>query len=572
MFYRKLNILFAILIICLLSGMQENFANKEPVEYPIEKVLLQTDRDLFISGDYLHFKTWLLSEVDNPGFRSGIVYLILRNQWGIIQDLSLQLQQNKADGNLYLNDTLSTGFYELVAFTNWMRNAGEEGFARKTIFVANRFDRNLTGIDEPSHYDFGNEYSIPQILVNGIKDDIGKREKVQFGIKLNASINTNANVSVAVVSSESLARFNGSSDRERLQTNRVGIAGDVPCYYMETDEMVISGVITDSDSGQPVEGARIILNTPATKVNLLYTSSGQDGVFHFAIPSGYMGRDLFLSVDSSTVMGSCNISIINNSGLDHLKMPGNFPLSETQIEYIRTSQDIAKARIAYESGFMVFTEEPDVNNSSLTELYSNPDQVIYLDNFTPFDDLQEIAREIVPAWRIRQSQNVYRSRLINATTGSFLPDEPVYFIDGIICHDLNPLVHLNSEMIERIELQNRNWVHGDLEFPGIISIFTKNQEYLRILAQMPVFQTSQQFYLGTNVFQAPEYTSGDDTDPEKPDLRHMLFWEPDLNLVQGEGAELGFYTGDIGGEYSIVITGVTDSGEIVESVHSFIVK
>jgi hypothetical protein len=587
MFYRRIYILSIFLIVYLFMGGHVLYSNNEPVEYPSEAVQLHSDRDIFISGEHLHFKTWLLSDVEDPNHKSGIIYLILRNHAGIVQNLSLQLENNRADGNLYLHDTLSTGFYELVAFTNWMRNAGEKSYSRKSIFIANRFDRNLEKFQNPAsnHSVSGkgenyrdnilntdHEVDNSRIIISGISNLIGKREKVQFHLDLKDHVDSNVNVSISVVSTGSLAEFNGSFDAGKMQSGTLKIVGDIPGYYMEPDEMIISGVVTLEETGKAVEGARVILNTPADRVNILYTYTGKNGVFHFPLPAGYMGRDLFLSVDPASQEGSFKIEIKNKYDLvDTIELPYR-SLSAGQTEYIRKIQDVARARIAFDADFMVLQDKPVLTKSRLTEAYSDPVQVFHLAEFTSFDDLQEIAREIVPVWRIRQSQNVFRSRLINATTGSFLPDEPVYFIDGIICHDLNVLTHLNSEMIDRIELQNLQWVHGDLEFQGIIAIFTKNNEYLRILDELTVFHSSQNFYHKEKFFQMPEYSSQSIPDPERPDLRQLLFWEPDLNLGQGEGAELGFYTGDIGGDYSIVITGITDSGEIVELVHSFIVK
>ena len=117
---------------------------------PRETLFLHTDRDLYVAGENLFFDLSLFSEPNSRAGSSGFAYIALRNNQGTIKRITVALDRQSANGELYLPDTLSSGYYELVAFTNWMRNAGEEWYFRKPIFVANRFDTTLEALYPPA--------------------------------------------------------------------------------------------------------------------------------------------------------------------------------------------------------------------------------------------------------------------------------------------------------------------------------------------------------------------------------------------------------------------------------------
>src|SRR5664279_4602691 len=127
MIIRSLIILFCT---CFAFTKSESgaFGQILKLESASERVFLHTDRNLYIAGETIYFKLYLvngnshkLSEI------SKIAYLILRNivNYQIIQ-ASLQIEGGIAYGSISLPDTLSSGTYQIVVFTNWMRNSGEE--------------------------------------------------------------------------------------------------------------------------------------------------------------------------------------------------------------------------------------------------------------------------------------------------------------------------------------------------------------------------------------------------------------------------------------------------------------
>ncbi len=105
--------------------------------HPQEKVYLHTDRSYYATGESIWFQTYLTAGPLNlPSPLSYPVYVQLIDDQEQLIDQKVVLTPNGfGSGVLDLADTLLAGEYTLVAFTNWMRNTGEEFFFRKDISV-----------------------------------------------------------------------------------------------------------------------------------------------------------------------------------------------------------------------------------------------------------------------------------------------------------------------------------------------------------------------------------------------------------------------------------------------------
>lgn len=100
--------------------------------------------------------------------------------------------------------------------------------------------------------------------------------------------------------------------------------------------------------------------------------------------------------------------------------------------------------------------------------------------------------------------------------------------------------------------------YTSLKSAGVIEISTihgSNQDNVSRLAD-----TQQDVLMIDHCFNAPDYSTGDnpETDP-----RITLFWKPDLNLSKSVSGMVTFYTSDISGEYTCVLQGMDQGGNII---------
>ncbi|RZA02021.1 MAG: hypothetical protein EOP47_08625, partial [Sphingobacteriaceae bacterium] len=106
---------------------------------PIEKLYIQTDKPYYITGDTIRLKAYLLhADYLTLSSRSGIMYVELDDQEGKpAKRMMLPVESGLAWGDIALDEKeVPNGSYTLRAYTNWMRNFGEDYIFKKDIYVS----------------------------------------------------------------------------------------------------------------------------------------------------------------------------------------------------------------------------------------------------------------------------------------------------------------------------------------------------------------------------------------------------------------------------------------------------
>ncbi|GAB3876543.1 hypothetical protein GCM10028824_34280 [Hymenobacter segetis] len=93
-----------------------------------EKVYLHLDRPVYGTGETIWFSAYV---VDASAHRldslNQVLHVdLLSPERQVVARRTLRLQGGRASGDLVISDTLAVGTYVLRAYTNWMRNAGDE--------------------------------------------------------------------------------------------------------------------------------------------------------------------------------------------------------------------------------------------------------------------------------------------------------------------------------------------------------------------------------------------------------------------------------------------------------------
>ncbi|MEO6150269.1 MAG: hypothetical protein ABIP28_08915 [Mucilaginibacter sp.] len=105
---------------------------------PIEKLYLQTDKSYYAQGDTLRFKAYLLNaDYLTASGRSGLLYVELDDAMGKpAKRIMIPVENGLTWGDLVLDSVaVPRGNYTLRAYTNWMRNFGEDFIFKKSISV-----------------------------------------------------------------------------------------------------------------------------------------------------------------------------------------------------------------------------------------------------------------------------------------------------------------------------------------------------------------------------------------------------------------------------------------------------
>jgi hypothetical protein len=105
---------------------------------PVEKIYLQTDKPYYSGEDTLHFKAYLLdADFMRPSQRSGLLYVELDNADNkMVKRIMSPLASGVTWGDIALDEKeIPPGSYTLRAYTNWMRNFGEDYVFKKNIYI-----------------------------------------------------------------------------------------------------------------------------------------------------------------------------------------------------------------------------------------------------------------------------------------------------------------------------------------------------------------------------------------------------------------------------------------------------
>lgn len=105
---------------------------------PTEKLFIQFDKPYYAAGDTLWFKSWQVRSSDHHASASIKLYVdILNDSSRVIHSMVVPVQNGLAQGDITLSPDLESGTYTMRAYTNWMRNFGEQNFCYKRFTVGN---------------------------------------------------------------------------------------------------------------------------------------------------------------------------------------------------------------------------------------------------------------------------------------------------------------------------------------------------------------------------------------------------------------------------------------------------
>jgi hypothetical protein len=121
------------------------FSQTAPL-YVGEKTYLHTDRSQYMAGDTLWLKAYLLNaQTMEFSTLSQVLYMALldANKKPVVRQ-TLLLKNAQSAAAITLPTTLSAGSYQLVSYTNFMRNEPEDFFFRQSITIFDRASLNQT--------------------------------------------------------------------------------------------------------------------------------------------------------------------------------------------------------------------------------------------------------------------------------------------------------------------------------------------------------------------------------------------------------------------------------------------
>lgn len=554
-----------------------------------ERVFLTTDRNVYVAGEFIYFQFHYVHS-DSFTESSQFGYIILRSSGNlIVEKIPFKLINGKAHGSIYLPDTLQTGIYQLVGFTNRMRNYQGISSNSREIMIANRFDSELslllTGQMLLNHQEVNNlsDSSLTEPLpakskqiieIETGKNNYGTRSRVDFEVLLKDS-NDIYDLSVSVAPVQSIMGFDYSLADFGYSGNDILIGDDRNLsgahFLPEKKSFVLAGRVSNSVTNTGLENIVVLLSTPDTVLNLQYSTTLKDGIFYFQLNPYYYARDVFLTLYPSQLNADNKIEIYDKYLFKEPFRTTVLRIDPNLREYLTESQKIIKVQKVFQQNYNYLESKRTIMGFAPL-LYSKPVSIIYLDDYYPLNDFREISRELITQLRIRQNRSEYAFNLVNHTSRIFFNEPPLLFVNSLLVLKPEKVIPLGSDALYKVETHNLQWVYGDLDFSGIIGLFTNNLEpaYFQREGHIAYYVEEP---IPPSTYISPERTQRIEFRDDEPDFRQLLFWMPD-QILSPDCRELNFsfYTGDLKGDYIIKIEAISSAGEKIVSTKPFKVE
>ena len=147
--------------------------------------------------------------------------------------------------------------------------------------------------------------------------------------------------------------------------------------------------------------------------------------------------------------------------------------------------------------------------------------------------------------------------------------EPLILLDQLPVYDLKKLLDIATVRIQRIEILNEIYVLGGTQYGGVINIVSKKGD----MAGIDLPHNSFFFkFSGFQALQNPAELSSAIEDPDLPDFRNTLAWEPDIAIAPGQTQSFRFTTSDRSGRYMVLVRGFTAGGKPIRAISYFEVE
>ena len=522
-----------------------------------EKVVLITDRSIYISGEQVQFFATVSNGKDtDKQVLSQILYCeIIAPDGNKITGGKFLISNSTAAGCVDLPDNLLTGTYYVRAYTKLMRNYGPGFYGYSQIRIVNPGRAETLTLENNKNSSTFQVIPAPTddfkdiLSVSADKTVYAPRDIISLSISLqpgNDEVAALKNLCLSVIPE------NTGSQIINLQSSKKP-ANDKTDYVPETRGLSVSGKLTLASSQIPVPDKKVNLSIIGEGRDFMATRTDSLGRFYFAMPDYSGSRDLFLcaeKIDSLKVKiwvdnDFCTLPI-------HLPSP-TFKLSESERQ---CAKNMALNEQINSHFYNDSLQEAKNIKDAQPPFYGKPTAVIYIDKYIQLPTLEEYFNELPSEVRVRKHKGEPRFAVLGSRGVSF--NDPLVMVDWVAVDEPAKLLAISPQNISRIEVVKDEYVKGGQTYGGIISIISKKGDFAGVdLPSAGIFINYQ--FLGENECSSTVY----DNVLSHPDSRNTILWKPGITIKPGNSEKFSFTAPDTPGKYNILLEGMTSKGEII---------
>ena len=613
MIKRILQLLCIILLFCVSLKAQPGFKKEETSDFVNyncidqlhEEVYLHLNRWSIVVGERLYFKAYLIHKNISIKNSSKVLYIEIFDNHNKLKAFGRSnIDSGFCISSILIPDSLKTGLYKIIAYTNLMRNFPASSFLHSSLIIigmknepTNNALLNYTPDSINNQYQLTTQpdqtlsrSKISNMFLNGKVDKqvYNRKEKVVLTLDLKDAdskpLNGNFSVSVfeklpesylnlnndislvnSVLSGDRNTRINISDNayKELLFNNNEyskwleKVKNHVISFQhkSETKGFLFEGTLFEKTSQKAEPGKTIFLSTPGSYANLKYSTTDSSGKFIFALDKIYDNCKLIMNINGNIESKDYYYVLENKQIIDSSINYEAFKIDDLMKEFIQKSKKLAVINKVYYKSNGLKTDNK-INNSH-NHFYGKPVYSVLLSEYIELDDFTDISKNLLPGVKFKKKKDKYSVAIRNILTNQDYPDQNcLVLLNNIPFYDYDYLSTLGSNQIDRIDVDCRHLAYGNLDFYGILSVYTKDKVMISN-RQALIYENKVENLPIAHV--AEKETDNIDL-AKLPDFKQVLFWKPDLALDVNGNAKLEFNTSDLATEYIIDVEGLTDNG------------
>ena len=544
-----------------------------------ERIYMQTDKQSYLAGEQIRMKLITFDMAQNPLVFSKVAYAELVGDSIAKAQVKVALTDGVGEGHMLLPVDLPTGYYRLIAYTQYMRNESAAIFFEKIIGIVNTFQpdydpetakaahtahTDLQSMDTPTNIPNA-QFSTFNFQLSTLKPVYSTREHGELLLSgLPATLHT---LSVSIAGKE-LPTPNSpfSTPNSQFSTPNSQFSGD---YLPEYEGHIITGTLINNQTGKAERGDDVIipaLSFPGEGINFFTGEKSETGDIRFFTSGNNETKEI--------------ATIVYNAG-DKYRIDVQSPFVtrflpvSTPVLYIDSAcyDQLLERSVALQASHYFLNDT--LENQYMPEPFFQliPKNSYPLDEYTRFTTMREVFVEFIASARFRRREdNQELSVFVRRGNKSYYGSNTLVFLDGAPISNHELIYNYDPLVVEYINIYNDLLILGGNTFEGVVELKT-----YRGLMQDIVFNKSTQIitYEGPQKgekFISPDYSDEKNRISRIPDGRHTLLWNADIQTGGQTAIRLPFDTSDLTGEFNATVEGITQDGEIIVATTSFTVK
>ncbi len=342
-----------------------------------------------------------------------------------------------------------------------------------------------------------------------------------------------------------------------------------PVCLPEPDGHIISGVIRNTLSGEPLGREKIVLSFVGRTALCRFTETDEDGRFIFVSPEEGV-REVVIQ-PLSPEKDEYYVELDNPFPESFSRsFPLAFRLDTGMLGMINSAVISMQVKRMYDPVMPRKPVNPEKKHTK--DFYGVPDYTAQMSDFIQLTSFRETIKEILPGvvTTIRKGKTVintiYKHNLQMETR------DPLVIVDGVPVFNHEKVLNIAGDKIAKIDVLNTRYYISDISLGGIINITTKKGDLSTIEFDKPVFRQEFEALQSGSEFNSPDYSVISQKESRIPDFRNTLYWNPEVRTNEYGRAAVEFYTSDDPGDYILIVEGYTSDGNRGMATIKFSVK